>query len=191
MSTRLMILIIIFLILPAVLVSGCGEGPPADRNDDQLPDPGMVDVSGLEAEGVYVISISERDGILHITGTGLDQRALNIIADTLGPDIPFEAAEEPEMLFIRGTIQEVNPAEDDTRNLGTIFVEGEEEADTGTDAAFIFVRPATRILRPDADRLLALTFEALEVGQEVEITVTGPVLTIYPPQAGASTITIQ
>lgn len=89
---------------------------------------------------------------------------------------------------IRGTITDIVPRTDrDSNVLGSILVEGRLDADTQYDKANITITNRTRISSPDGS---SLAFEALHVGQRVEVTFTGPVAESYPVQAAADRLVV-
>ncbi len=144
----------------------------------------------LEEKGISLHSMWEEGGVLYFSGSGMDQRALEIITAVVEDERPIKVFEQPESLFIRGTIKEISPAEN-SGSLGTLYVEGEDKADTETDAAYVTISQVTRILKPVENGLRALPFAEFEEGMEVEVKITGIVLESYPPRAGASTVTIK
>ncbi len=190
MFKKLSLLVLAVLISVLMFVTGCGGESPAAQNDRTVPERELPDMAELEEKGISLHSMWEEAGVLYFSGSGMDQRALEIITAAVEDERPIKVFEQPEVLFIRGIIKEINPAEN-SGSLGTIYVEGEDQTDTETDAAYVFISQVTRILKPEEKGLRALPFSELEEGMEVEVKITGVVLESYPPQAGASTVTVK
>jgi len=102
------------------------------------------------------------------------------------------ARPEPWTVNVRGVITHIRLAEpqaSDKDIIGIILVEGEKEEDTQYDSADVGVTRGTRIFRND-EQHQRLPFEALEIGQKVEVQFEGPIIETDPPQATAHGIAI-
>src|SRR5262245_24043514 len=92
---------------------------------------------------------------------------------------------------IRGRITGIHraPGEAEDR-IGTVTVESEDKTAT-IDKANLVITDKTRILKDQADKRVAATFEELTTGQLVEAQfVEGPIIMIYPLQVAATVIVI-
>lgn len=90
---------------------------------------------------------------------------------------------------IRGSITSRNAGSGGDR-VGSILVEGQIEQDTSFDKASIAITGETNIFEQVGQERRPATFEALQVGRQVEAWFTGPVAESYPVQATASNIVI-
>ena len=94
---------------------------------------------------------------------------------------------------IRGTITRIRraSAEDESRFIGTVLVEGDKEANANPDKANLIVTNETRIFARRGEERRQAAFEDLTVGDVVEAQfVEGPTVMMYPLQVGASEIVI-
>jgi len=187
---KLSLLVLAVLVPVLMFATGCDGEPPAAQNDRPVPEQELPDMAKLEEKGISLHSMWEEAGVLYFSGSGMDQRALEIITAAVEDETPIIVFEQPEVLLVRGTIIEISPT-DNNGSLGTLYVEGEDRVDTETDAAYVYISQVTRILKPEENGLRALPFSELEEGMEVEVKITGVVLESYPPRAGASTVTIK
>jgi hypothetical protein len=89
---------------------------------------------------------------------------------------------------IRGNITNLNVAGGEV--LGSILVEGAIENGTAFDKAAITISSQTRLFELAGQERRPVTFEALQVGQQVEAWFDGPVAESYPVQARASEVVI-
>jgi hypothetical protein len=96
----------------------------------------------------------------------------------VSPDPPAEGAD------IRGFITHLNI---DRREF---LVEGELEEDTQYDVASVSITEETRIFELVGKERRLVLFEALELGQRVEVQFIEPVLDSYPVQARAGEVVI-
>jgi hypothetical protein len=93
---------------------------------------------------------------------------------------------------IRGRITEIRPAsaEEESRIIGTVFVESEEK-DTKVDKANLIITDKTRILKEQDGKRVQTKFEEFKIGQLVEAEfVDGPTIMIYPLRVAAKEIVI-
>ena len=93
---------------------------------------------------------------------------------------------------IRGRITEIQraSAEEESRIIGTVFVESEEK-DTKVDKANLIITDKTRILKEQDGKRVQRKFEEFKIGQLVEAEfVEGPTIMIYPLQVAAKEIVI-
>jgi hypothetical protein len=92
---------------------------------------------------------------------------------------------------IRGSItySQAQPGPDQDI-LGSILIEGQLENDTSFDKAAVTITAQTRIFERVGQERRPTTFEALQVGQQVEAWFDGPVAESYPVQARASDVLI-
>jgi len=94
---------------------------------------------------------------------------------------------------IRGTITRIRraSAEDESRFIGTVLIEGDKEANAKPDKANLIVTNETRIFARRGEERRQAAFEDLTVGDVVEAQfVEGPTVMMYPLQVGASEIVI-
>ena len=116
---------------------------------------------------------------------------LSIMLLALLTSCAFDSAalpkQEPD---IRGSITQINPESDDPNIFGTMLVESQQETNTHYDKAAITVTTETRISEQTAQDRQPANFEALQVGQRVEVWFTGPVAESFPVQATALEIVI-
>lgn len=85
---------------------------------------------------------------------------------------------------LRGKITDITT--DEKQETTKLFVEGQREADTVYDKAYVTITPETTILKGNAKVYL----QELKKGSEVEVVFAGPVLKSYPAQGAAKTIKI-
>ncbi|MDW7651218.1 MAG: hypothetical protein SCK29_11700 [Bacillota bacterium] len=192
----------IFLLALLLLVTkGCGRNNlPNNADHEQQPagsGAGLTSeqLSELEEQGIYWMGNWEEDGVMHLSVFGADQRALQIIRQIAGPEIVVW--HEPESLFVRGKITNIQDPVNPEYTLLTMLVEGEEDEDTQTDRAYVSVSAMTKIIgyQPltegfDSRGLRVLDYTQLKVGQEVEVHIVGMILQSLPPQVSASQILI-
>lgn len=74
--------------------------------------------------------------------------------------------------------------------IGSLLIEGVNEADTRYDKASVRITDQTRILSQSGNVMSPTTFEELRVGQRVQATFTGSVLQTYPVQATADEVVL-
>lgn len=106
----------------------------------------------------------------------------------------FEGAQSfsSSRVDVRGPITHISRAEGQGRGgvLARILIEGAKEPDTEVDKASVTVTAETGLfIRMGGERKPA-GLAALEEGQKVEASFTGPVMESYPVQATAAEITI-
>ncbi len=197
--------VMLLCLLSGFIFSGCMGQPPGGierRGPGERPEreyvtgPSAEQILGagfmeeLLDEGVYIISAGtvQKDGepVLNITGYRMDQRAIRMIKGRIKEDIEVEIHESEEILFIEGTISEI---ETDEQGIpGKIFVEG--SVGHLEESAHIFIADYTRILKENEAEKIACGAAELAQGQKVRVKIVGIVLTSLPPQASAGTISI-
>ena len=92
---------------------------------------------------------------------------------------------------IRGSITNRQPLTGAKNGiLGSILIEGQLESDTAFDKAAVTITAQTRIFEQMGQERRPTTFEALQVGQQVEAWFDGPVAESYPVQARANDVVI-
>jgi hypothetical protein len=94
---------------------------------------------------------------------------------------------------ITGAVTGVYPADAPLRArgmLGSILVEALEGETITYDKASVAITEQTRIIEQVGQERRPATFEALQVGQKVQVQFTGPVMESYPVQAMADVVVI-
>jgi hypothetical protein len=99
---------------------------------------------------------------------------------------------QPQFFGIRGTITLIRlpPPNTATHSVGSVLIEGVVEADTVYDRASVAVTHQTQIFDQTTVERRAVTFDALQHGQRVQVLFSGPVAESYPVQATAAEIII-
>jgi len=87
---------------------------------------------------------------------------------------------------IRGNITTLEPLNGSRDIIGIILI----ESTINTDKARTTITDKTRILVQEGDKQRPADFAALQVGQTVEATFTGPIAESYPVQATAGQVVI-
>lgn len=99
-----------------------------------------------------------------------------VTAASCGPRIPRAAADFPA-----ATVLSVTPGSDG----GSVLVDSEKAG-----RALVNIAPETRVLVRRDGRYERATFDALAVGQTVDVWTTGRVAESYPVQAWATTVLV-
>ena len=116
-----------------------------------------------------------------------------IVAHSLAFASVASSGRESSDVDIRGTITRIRraDAEDESRFIGTVLVEGDKKANASLDKANLIVTNETRIFEQRGEERRQAAFEDLKVGDVVEAQfVEGPTVMMYPLQVGASEIMI-
>ena len=110
-------------------------------------------------------------------------------ANTAPYPVPTATAPNTAAYDIKGNISDVQAATQEGQ-LGRIRVEGEKIQGNKYTRAVVTITQDTRIREQKDGQLVDATFEALEFGELVQVTFSGPVLESFPVQAGASEVII-
>lgn len=98
-------------------------------------------------------------------------------------------AENEKKADVRGKITSVSASQHKSI-LGSVRVEGKQEADTNVDAAQVRINDSTKLEKISEGKKVKASFSDLKVGMLVESGFVGPVAESYPVQANAGWLLI-